>query len=225
MKLGEHYNYRTCPICGQNLPLNRDYFKRLVTQGKEAYHNICKACEDEIKKNKEWKDGKLLCHCCGEYKDVSEFSPNGGTSPVRNGHRSMCRSCTTQRQREHLVSLDDNAKLKKCMNFRFLGAKDRARQNNIPFDITLDYLIELWEHQKGKCALSGIEMTFDLKKGRTPTNLSIDKIDRKKGYIRGNIQLVCMACNQIKSDLSEDKMYYFCKKIVEAYENRIKKIA
>lgn len=36
----------------------------------------------------------------------------------------------------------------------------------------------------------------------------------------GNIQLVCMACNQIKSDLSESEMYNFCKNIVEVYENK-----
>jgi hypothetical protein len=61
--------------------------------------------------------------------------------------------------------------------------------------LTLEYLEELWKEQEGLCALSGIKMTFELKRGRTHTNLSIDKIDRNKGYIIGNIQLVCMACN------------------------------
>ena len=63
-------------------------------------------------------------------------------------------------------------------------------------------------------------MTYLLKEGRIPTNISIDKIDRTKGYTIGNIQLVCMACNQIKSDLTEEEMYNFCKKIVEIYENK-----
>jgi len=62
-------------------------------------------------------------------------------------------------------------------------------------------------------------MTYELKCGRTPTNVSIDKIDKSKGYVTENIQLVCMACNQIKSDMSEDWMYYFCKNIVDNYEN------
>ena len=46
-----------------------------------------------------------------------------------------------------------------------------------------------------------------------------DRIDKTKGYIIENVQLVCMACNQIKSDMSEDWMYYFCKNIVDNYEN------
>ena len=222
MKLNTYKNYRICPNCGQELPLTRVFFKRLITQGKEAFHTVCKKCEDEIKRSKEWKDGKLLCHCCGEYKSESEFSPNGEANPIRNNHRSLCKSCTTQRQREHLINLDNEPKLKKCLNARLLAAKDRANKHNIPFNITLEYLLDLWDKQRGVCTLSGIKMTHELKTGRTPTNVSIDRIDRTKGYVMGNIQLVCMACNQIKSDMTEDLMYYFCKNIVEQYENKNK---
>lgn len=225
MKLNTFKNYRKCPQCGETFPLTRAYFKRLVTHGKESFHGICKSCEDNNRRNKEWQDGKLLCHCCGEYKDVTEFSPNGGANFVRNNRRSMCRECTTQRQRVRLRNLESDAKLKKCINSRFLGAKDRAKAHNIPFNITLEYLLDLWNEQKGTCALSGVPMTYELKTGRTPTNLSLDKIDREKGYIIGNVQLVCMACNQIKSDLSDETMYYFCKKIAEQYENKNKKAA
>lgn len=49
--------------------------------------------------------------------------------------------------------------------------------------------------------------------GRTPTNISIDKINRNLGYTKDNVQLVCMACNQMKSDLSDDMLYFFCKQI------------
>lgn len=226
MKLNTYKNYRTCPNCGKELPLTREYFKRLNTpQGEIGYHHVCKKCEDNIKRNMEWRDGKLLCHCCGEYKNVSEFSPNGGANFVRNNRRSMCKECTTQRQRNHLINLENDTKLKKCLNSRLLGAKDRAKAHSIPLDITLDYLLDLWKEQNGLCALSGIKMTYELKAGRTPTNLSLDKIDREKGYVKGNVQLVCMACNQIKSDLSDKDMYYFCKKIVEHYENKNKKAA
>lgn len=224
MKLNTYRNYRTCPICGESLPLTRVYFKRLVTQGKEAFHSICKKCEDEIKKTKEWKDGKLLCHCCGRYLDETNFSPNGGANPVRNNRRSQCNECTNQKQREHLINLDDTSKLKKCLYLRCLTAKNRAEKHGWQFNLTADYLLDLWNKQKGICALSGINMTYAIKGGRIPTNLSLDRIDGNKGYIKGNVQLVCMACNQIKSDMSDADMYYFCKKIIEHYENKNKKI-
>lgn len=224
MKLNTYKNYRVCPKCGQEYPLTREFFKRLVTQGKEAFHTMCKSCENKAKIEKEWNDGKLLCHCCGQYKDECDFSPNGGANQIRNNRRSICKACSTERQRQQHIALKDDAKLKKCLNSRLLAARQRANKHNIPFNLTLEYLEELWKQQKGLCALSGIKMTFELKRGRTHTNLSIDKIDRNKGYIIGNIQLVCMACNQIKSDLTDNEVYYFCKKIVEQYEDQNKKL-
>lgn len=40
-------------------------------------------------------------------------------------------------------------------------------------------------------------MTFKQCNGRTPTNVSIDQVNHKEGYVIGNIQLVCMAVNQM----------------------------
>lgn len=220
MKSGEYKNYRTCPCCGETLPLTRQNFKRLVTQGKEAFHMKCKRCEDREEYEREWKYGKLLCHCCGEYKDISEYSPNGGSNHIRNNRRSICRTCSTLRQKQNNKNLPDEQKLMKCLRWRWLSARDRSKRQNIDFSISIDDIKDLWAKQNGICALSGINMTYELQNGRTPTNVSIDKIDRTKGYVPGNIQLVCMACNQIKSDLSEDVMYKFCKSIVEHYENK-----
>lgn len=43
-------------------------------------------------------------------------------------------------------------------------------------------------------------MTFYLDNGRTFTNISIDRITPNLGYTKENIQLVCMAVNQMKSN-------------------------
>ena len=220
MKLNTYKNYRTCPICGRNLPFSRKFFKRVNRKGQESLHLVCRECEDKKALEEEWKDGKLLCHYCGEYKPIECFSPNGGGSSIRNNRRSICNECNSKRQRYHDLSLSDNKKLDKCLRFRFLGARSRALNSNIEFNITFEYIKELWNEQKGICALSNVPMTYLLREGRTPTNVSIDKIDRTKGYIKGNIQLVCMACNQIKSDLTEEEMYNCCKKIVKTYENK-----
>lgn len=220
MKLNTYKNYRICPICSRELPFNRAFFKRTNKKGQDSLHLVCRECEDKISKESEWKDGKLLCHYCGEYKSIDNFSPNGSKSAVRNNRRKICKECYSKRQRYHDISLSDSKKLDKCLRFRFLGARDRALKSNIYFNITYEYIKELWKYQNGLCALSGIPMTYSLKEGRVPTNVSIDKIDRTRGYTKDNIQLVCMACNQIKSDLTEEEMYNFCKKIVEYYENK-----
>ena len=166
-----------------------------------------------------WKDGLLVCNKCHQYKPISDFTPNHTKNKERKYYSYCCKSCLNKRQAAHDINLPDINKLHRCLNFRLLGAKDRAKASNLEFKITLDYLKELWNKQCGRCSISDIPMTYELRKGRIPTNVSIDRINSKEGYIMGNIQLVCMACNQIKSDLTEEEMYNFCKKIVEYYEN------
>lgn len=105
--------------------------------------------------------------------------------------------------------------LNRLLYKRFHGLKDRSNRKNIDCNIDLQYLHELWDKQKGLCALSGIPMTYYFDSGRVPTNLSVDRIDSSLGYVRGNIQLVCMAVNQMKSDLTIEQLKYFCKSILE----------
>lgn len=219
MKLNTCKNYRICPDCKQELPLTREYFKRLTTQGKEAFHKLCKPCEEKNYIAREWKDGKLRCHDCGEYKNVSCYVRHSDMR-LRDYHNGICKECQIKRKKLIEPKKDDSLKLKQVLNQRLLGAKERATKQELDFNLTLDYLLSLWNLQQGICAMSGIEMTFDRYHGRIPTNVSIDKIDRNKGYVIGNVQLVCMACNQIKSDWSEEIMYNICKKIVEQYENK-----
>ena len=223
MKLNTYKNYRTCPNCRQELPLTRDYFKRMkLVGGKEAFHKICKECEKELYLAKQWKDGKLLCHDCGEYKDVSYFGRHSDMK-LRDYHNGICKDCQVKRKKQIEPNKTSALRLKQVLTQRYHGAKERAEKQGLEFNLTLDYLLELWNEQKGICALSGLQMTYERYNGRIGTNISIDKIDRDRGYVMGNVQLVCMACNQIKSDLSEEEMYNFCKKIVEQYENKNKK--
>lgn len=213
-------NYRTCSICGNEYPLTREYFKRNTLHSVERFHHKCRSCETEEYVKSEWRDGNLLCHKCGLFKPEDCFSKNGKSCEARNNRKRVCKKCASKRQREIDLGLQSDEKLKKCLRFRFLGARGRAIRNNIPFNLELNDVINLWEAQDGLCALSGLPMTFELRRGRIPTNVSIDKIDSRLGYVRGNVQLVCMACNQIKSDLTDIEMYNFCKNIVKCYESK-----
>lgn len=64
---------------------------------------------------------------------------------------------------------------------------------SLPFTITKEDLMILWKSQNGKCAISGLDMTYELGEGRLYTNVSIDQIIPSKGYTADNIQLVCKA--------------------------------
>jgi len=90
----------------------------------------------------------------------------------------------------------------------------RLAKKRAEVTIDVEYLLNLFEEQKGLCALSGIKMTWAT--GKTePTSISIDRIDNSKGYVQGNVRLICMVVNAFKSTQTDDELYEFAKKLVE----------
>lgn len=84
-------------------------------------------------------------------------------------------------------------------------AKVYCNRKNAEFDINTAFLRQLWEKQKGLCAITGMQMAHkphDLK------SMSVDRIDPSKGYIKSNIHLVCKWVNFARSNhsLEEIKM-------------------
>jgi len=203
--------YRVCSVCGRELPLTRKFFKR---NSDDSFHEMCRECEDHTKHDAEWKDGLLKCHKCGKFLPVDNFASSDHYY-YRDHHDARCKDCKTKRANEIKKEYSDEYGLLKVLQMRYLGARDRANKKGIPFNITKEYLKEKWDEQNGKCAVCGIPMTFEQCKGRTPTNVSIDQINHKEGYTVGNVQLVCMAINQMKSDMEMNDLYMFCEAILE----------
>jgi hypothetical protein len=98
------------------------------------------------------------------------------------------------------------------------GAKNRAKTKNLPFDITAHDLLDLYHEQEGCCAISGIP--FDLTKSDvdgTPrfNTVSLDRIVPHKGYIKGNVRLVCYQVNCAISEFGAEHFIELCKIITE----------
>ena len=206
-----------CDVCGRLLDKNISNFRKYSrkTNGLNS-HTTCRDCEDRIKLNTEWKDGKLLCHICGEYKEPSEFTYAGANKyTLRQNKECRCNSCKLEQRKAAIATYDNDVKLEKVLQARWLAAKSRAIDKSIPFTITKEDLLTVWKAQNGKCAISGLDMTYELGEGRIYTNVSIDQIMPSKGYTIDNIQLVCMAVNQLKSDLDMDTILILCSAIVD----------
>lgn len=88
--------------------------------------------------------------------------------------------------------------------------KKRCKYKNYSFNLTKRFLIKLWEQQKGICAITGLKMLEPVGyvASRVPLKLpktaSIDRINSKKGYIRGNIQWVCVFANLAKNTFDDE---------------------
>jgi hypothetical protein len=106
----------------------------------------------------------------------------------------------------------------------FLGrtlSKTKYSANNvrdINFDIDIDYVMNLYLEQNGKCALTGWDLEFVrggvYDNGTNPRAATIDRIWNSSGYVRGNIQLTCWQPNRVKGSLSNKEFIEMCKNIV-----------
>ena len=85
-----------------------------------------------------------------------------------------------------------------------------SRKNNIPFDIDLNYVCDLWATQLTRCRLTGIEMTHTSK---DLFGVRIDTIDKDKGYTEGNIQLICDGIKRMKKDMNNEEVKRFIAEI------------
>lgn len=98
--------------------------------------------------------------------------------------------------------------------FQYICSHSKKRKTLSPQD-----LMELWEEQDGRCALTGIQMTKILGKGKILTNVSVDRIEAGGPYVKENVQLVCCAINIFRGNLSVEEFQWWCKKVVNHAES------
>lgn len=91
--------------------------------------------------------------------------------------------------------LPDPQQLLPKMHASIRNALRRSKERQWAADLSIERLWELYEQQRGRCALSGVILTGQ---PLTAFSLSIDRIDSSKGYSAGNIQLVCLSVNMGK---------------------------
>ncbi|MEM4258047.1 MAG: hypothetical protein QXL17_02705 [Candidatus Thermoplasmatota archaeon] len=96
-----------------------------------------------------------------------------------------------------------------------------ARERNLEFNVSLEYLWALYNDQNRKCALSGMDITLDPQysthyrqdeKSVTQT-ASLDRIDNNLGYIEGNVQWLHKKVNLMKNSYNQEEFVDLCELI------------
>jgi hypothetical protein len=90
------------------------------------------------------------------------------------------------------------------------GANGGKGRKPIEFDVSIQYLWDLYQAQNGICWLSLLPIDF---KSRTA---SLDRIDNSKGYIEGNVQWLHKDVNMMKRHYTQEYFLDLCDKISEA---------
>jgi hypothetical protein len=177
------------------------------------------------------KKSLVVCHVCNkEYlKDDSEINRNlklnrksycsqkcAGHDSYLNNKEILTSYNNSEENLKHLKNLNiensSRADKNKYTSFRYyLRATVKNRQE---CTIDLDYLVNLWEKQGGKCPYTNIDLKLKrFKEEVDPNNpfiqASLDRIDSSKGYIPGNVEFVSLGINFMKNKFSKQSVLDF----------------
>ena len=181
----------------------------------------CKTCQYEIKKsilNIDLKETEFkICNSCHEKKSRTKF---GKLNSSVDGLRNTCKLCRRKKTSSESLEIKKERSAKslkyfKNKPFRVMLSRCKSNHNKkgmIDFDLTEEFLSELYEKQKGKCFWSGIDLSIDNVGLSKLNSLSVDRIDSSIGYTKNNIVLCCKFYNLGKGNTDKD---YFINFLIE----------
>lgn len=145
------------------------------------------------------------CKCsCGNVVEV--YAGN-----IVNHKTKRCRQCADKLNRR------ENNKAwkgyKEIPGKYFGNIRLYCKRINREFNISIEYLQDLFEKQNRLCAICNIPIFFGI--NGSGTTASLDRIDSNKGYVEGNVQWVHKTINAMKSDLPQNEFIQWCKLVGE----------
>lgn len=172
---------------------------------------------------------------CSKCKEVKAYEAFAEDKSKVSGRRSLCRVCANAQVKAwRLKNVDYRKSYDKQYNENnkeLIREKNKRRYQNLTLDqkfemliktaqkrknfkcsISADYLKEVWQKQEGRCAYTKLPLTAD---ANQLTTMSLDRIDSEIDYVVGNVQLVCVAVNRMKSDFPEKDFIGLCNLITQ----------
>lgn len=114
---------------------------------------------------------------------------------------SYCRRCRRDQNRKAVGSNPS-----RYWNDRHRRTKQRAEEVGIPYSLTGNYLLEIWERQNQRCFYTDIELPTAYGTRAKLYAPSIDKVRIDLGYVPGNVVVCSGRANSIKYDQTIDEL-------------------
>lgn len=118
------------------------------------------------------------------------------------GHNTYCKPCKRLYQKEWYWKSRSSEKqrlsTKRCTILA--SAKKRARKYKVPFDLQLSDVVI-----PDNCPVLGAVMPIDNKKP-SPNSPTLDRIIPELGYVKGNVAVISMKANLIKSNATHEEI-------------------
>ena len=166
------------------------------------------------------------CNKCGVEKPLDSFRLRKDT----NKHRSDCRHCENRLKRGKGPVVTDVPKLpsvplveprnhkvakEEAMKRMLSAAKQRAKEKNLMFDIHYEDI-----QIPNLCPVLRIPLIPSLD-GNSDNSPSLDRKVPYLGYTKGNVQVISMRANRIKSDATSTELMAICHYVRKIEEENI----
>lgn len=164
------------------------------------------------------KKGLRYCTRCKKQKKISAFENRG----------AQCRACRNEYNKEWRKNNPDKAKKHKRDYHKnksktidiYLHSishyRKRANKLKVPYNLDKQYLLDLWNTQKGCCYYTGVELKILQGKGKpTSDSASLDRLFPSKGYVKGNVVWCSYWANTAKGNLDILNFILMCRTILD----------
>lgn len=151
---------------------------------------------------------RKICKSCGNAEWNASFKRCGNGWPSKSREKVNAYN----RARRANPEINDRIKVytaryksKNRISFLVRSARNRARKAGIECDEV--FLMELGSPSHCKCCGMELDYSLGTRTGNRPKNLcpSLDRIDVRFGYVRGNVAVICWRCNALKRDGNLDE--------------------
>lgn len=126
-------------------------------------------------------------------------------TPCKRGHRlkyvndGWCVECA------RLEGRRPDLKFKRI----FQNAKGRAKQEHLPFDLTEEYIKQIWPPDN-LCPVMKtplVEPSGPFRRGPRSFSPSVDRIKPERGYVKGNVAIISHYANTLKNDCCDPAVF------------------
>ena len=181
-----------------------------------------------------------ICSICKQEFPLDSFYPRKDRA---GGYRPACKGCTSLMQKEAYLNLSQSEIFRRnknsylnerqkatdgdinaVMRYRYNCYKSNAKRRGVPFNLTKNDLILLFNDQNGLCYYTGQPLKLVTSVGRgtvnmlnTPDQLSLDRKVPSLGYTKGNVVWCTYLINSMKNMLTDEQFYKMCRRVLEIH--------
>jgi hypothetical protein len=156
------------------------------------------------------------CTRCSEVKTLEKFPCSRAKQKdgsVKKYKEHVCYTCKRIREKENPLFVEKNAARQRKYNLKnphkkmYWGSKKRAADKGFEFSIDLSDIV-IPEY----CPLLGIKLMHGTG-FLIDESPSLDRIDSKKGYVKGNVWVISHKANTMKSDATLEELELLVKNL------------